>query len=166
MPRRTATPATPAPSAPLPPPPRDLTDLAQHDPLWAANLAILRRHWKWANFSQFFYTFAPLLAMPDVFLSVSTHLSLAPFNLLHASFPRPLPPQLLPLLLTRSPPSQDVEDDLARGTNLYLPRIMHRLLYTLSQDRKLKSVPLQLTQRLLPDIPPSLQHRQLANRPP
>ncbi|KAI1786771.1 hypothetical protein LXA43DRAFT_1032456 [Ganoderma leucocontextum] len=31
----------------------------------------------------------------------------------------------------------DVEDDLARGTNLYLPRIMHRLLYTLSQDRKL-----------------------------
>ncbi|KAI8969854.1 hypothetical protein BD414DRAFT_502363 [Trametes punicea] len=31
----------------------------------------------------------------------------------------------------------DIEDDLARGTNLYLPRVMHRLLYTLSQDRKL-----------------------------
>ncbi|TBU25180.1 hypothetical protein BD311DRAFT_517968 [Dichomitus squalens] len=100
MPRRTATPATPAPPAPLPPPPRDLAALEQQDPEWAANLHTLRRHWKWANFSQFFYTFAPLLAMPDVFLS-------------------------------------DVEDDLARGTNLYIPRIMHRLLYTLSQDRKL-----------------------------
>ncbi|KAI0667805.1 hypothetical protein C8Q78DRAFT_1049731 [Trametes maxima] len=31
----------------------------------------------------------------------------------------------------------DIEDDLARGTNLYLPRIMHRLLYTLVQDRKI-----------------------------
>ena len=41
------------------------------DPEWAANLHILRRHWKWAIFSQFFYTFAPLLNMPDVFLSVS-----------------------------------------------------------------------------------------------
>ncbi|KAI0364754.1 hypothetical protein BV20DRAFT_955601 [Pilatotrama ljubarskyi] len=100
MPRRTATPATPAPSAPLPPPPRDIAALAESDPQWAANLQTLRRHWKWANFSQFFYTFAPLLAMPDVFLA-------------------------------------DVEDDLARGTNLYLPRIMHRLLYTLSQDRKI-----------------------------
>ncbi|KAI0788075.1 hypothetical protein C8Q74DRAFT_1349421 [Fomes fomentarius] len=100
MPRRTATPATPAPSAPLPPPPRDLVALADSDPEWAHNLRILRRHWKWANFSQFFYTFAPLLNMPDLFLS-------------------------------------DLEDDLARGTNVYIPRIMHRLLYTLSQDRKL-----------------------------
>ncbi|KAI0353807.1 hypothetical protein OH77DRAFT_1427123 [Trametes cingulata] len=100
MPRRTATPATPAPPAPLPPPPRDIVVVAESDPQWAANLQTLRRHWKWANFSQFFYTFAPLLAMPDVFLT-------------------------------------DVEDDLARGTNLYLPRIMHRLLYTLSQDRKI-----------------------------
>ncbi|KAJ8481380.1 hypothetical protein ONZ51_g6021 [Trametes cubensis] len=31
----------------------------------------------------------------------------------------------------------DIEDDLARGTNLFLPRVMHRLLYTLSQDRKI-----------------------------
>ncbi|KAI0833758.1 hypothetical protein BC628DRAFT_1308266 [Trametes gibbosa] len=100
MPRRTATPATPAPPASLPPPPRDIANLAESDPQWADNLRILRQHWKWANFSQFFYTFAPLLAMPDVFLA-------------------------------------DVEDDLARGTNLYLPRIMHRLLYTLSQDRKI-----------------------------
>ncbi|KAI0324677.1 hypothetical protein GY45DRAFT_1375369 [Cubamyces sp. BRFM 1775] len=100
MPRRTATPATPAPPAPLPPPPRDPATLAESDPQWAANLATLRRHWKWANFSQFFYTFAPLLAIPDVFLS-------------------------------------DIEDDLARGTNLFLPRVMHRLLYTLSQDRKI-----------------------------
>ncbi|KAI0654682.1 hypothetical protein C8Q70DRAFT_936899 [Cubamyces menziesii] len=100
MPRRTATPATPAPPAPLPPPPRDPAILAESDPQWATNLATLRRHWKWANFSQFFYTFAPLLAMPDVFLA-------------------------------------DIEDDLARGTNLFLPRVMHRLLYTLSQDRKI-----------------------------
>ncbi|KAI0636158.1 hypothetical protein C8Q77DRAFT_1277460 [Trametes polyzona] len=100
MARRTATPATPAPPAPLPPPPRDVASLAESDPVWAANLHTLRQHWKWANFSQFFYTFAPLLAMPDVFLA-------------------------------------DVEDDLARGTNLYLPRIMQRLLYTLSQDRKI-----------------------------
>ncbi|KAI0749906.1 hypothetical protein C8Q80DRAFT_1120027 [Daedaleopsis nitida] len=41
----------------------------QSDPEWADNLRTLRRHWKWANFSQFFYTFAPLLAMSDVFLS-------------------------------------------------------------------------------------------------
>ena len=74
MPRRTATPATPAPPAPLPPPPRDLAALAESDPEWAANLHILRRHWKWANFSQFFYTFAPLLNMPDVFLSVTSSL--------------------------------------------------------------------------------------------
>ncbi|KAH9933667.1 uncharacterized protein BXZ73DRAFT_46246 [Epithele typhae] len=100
MPRRTATPATPAPAPPLPPAPRDLALIAQSDPECAANIHVLRRHWKWANFSQFFYTFAPLLAMPDVFLV-------------------------------------DVEEDLARGTNLYLPRIMHRLLYVLSQDRKL-----------------------------
>ena len=70
MARRTATPATPAPPPPAPPPPRDLVALADDDPQWAANILLLRRHWKWANFSQFFYTFADLLAMPDVFLSV------------------------------------------------------------------------------------------------
>ncbi|KIP10978.1 hypothetical protein PHLGIDRAFT_125116 [Phlebiopsis gigantea 11061_1 CR5-6] len=70
------------------------------DTTYEDNLTLLRRHWKWANFSQFFFTFAQLLSMPDVGLT-------------------------------------DVEDDLARGTTLYLPRIMHRLLYTLTQDRKI-----------------------------
>ena len=91
MPRRTATPATPAPPAPLPPPPRDLAALAESDPEWAANLRALRRHWKWANFSQFFYTFADLLAMPDVFLSVRIAVShscmLSSTRLLPASRP-------------------------------------------------------------------------------
>ena len=61
---------TPAPPAPLPPLPRDLDVLAESDPEWAANLRALRRHWKWANFSQFFYTFAQLLQMPDVSITV------------------------------------------------------------------------------------------------
>ena len=80
----------------------------------------------------------------------------APRALIHAS-PAPLAPtpSRRPLL-TRSPRPQDVEDDLARGTNVYLPRIMHRLLYTLSQDRKLKSVPLHLIQRLLTNHLPHL----------
>lgn len=43
----------------------------------AANLATLRRHWKWAAFSQFFYTFAPLFAMPEVALTVSAVFFLA-----------------------------------------------------------------------------------------
>ena len=33
-------------------------------------VTLLRRQWKWAVFSQFFYTFATLFAMPDVSLSV------------------------------------------------------------------------------------------------
>ncbi|OCH94876.1 hypothetical protein OBBRIDRAFT_884431 [Obba rivulosa] len=99
MPRRTLTPATPAPTAPPAALPKDLAVLAQTDPIWADNLQTLRRQWKWAAFSQFFHTFAPLLAMPDVTLV-------------------------------------DIEDDLARSTSLYLPRVMTRLLYTVSQDRK------------------------------
>ncbi|KAF5392324.1 hypothetical protein D9757_001368 [Collybiopsis confluens] len=63
------------------------------------NLAILRKHWKWAAFSQFFFTFAPMLAMDDVTI-------------------------------------KDVEDDLYLGSSLVLPRIMVKLLYTLSYDRK------------------------------
>ncbi|KAF8896489.1 hypothetical protein BD779DRAFT_1668267 [Infundibulicybe gibba] len=62
-------------------------------------LIILRSHWKWAAFSQFFYTFAPLLAMSDVALS-------------------------------------DIETDFIAGQNAFLPRVMTRLLYTLSYDRK------------------------------
>lgn len=32
----------------------------------------LRRQWKWAAFSQFFFTFAPLFNMDDVSIAVST----------------------------------------------------------------------------------------------
>lgn len=32
--------------------------------------------------------------------------------------------------------TQDIEDDLVRGFSVVLPRIMQRLLYTLSYDRK------------------------------
>ncbi|KAJ3890976.1 hypothetical protein GG344DRAFT_48286 [Lentinula edodes] len=63
------------------------------------NLVVLRKQWKWAAFSQFFFTFSPLFAMDDVSL-------------------------------------KDVEDDLYMGSSLVLPRIMVRLLYTLSYDRK------------------------------
>ncbi|CCM04690.1 uncharacterized protein FIBRA_06876 [Fibroporia radiculosa] len=100
MPRRTSTPATPAPTGPSVVLPHDLVELAQSNPTWAANIQELRRQWKWAAFSQFFYTFAPLLVAADVSL-------------------------------------MDVEDDLARGTMLYIPRLMQRLLYTLTQDRKI-----------------------------
>ncbi|KAJ7677324.1 hypothetical protein B0H17DRAFT_1079375 [Mycena rosella] len=65
----------------------------------AQNLARLRSHWKWAAFSQFFYTFSHLFAMEDVSLS-------------------------------------DIEDDLARETNIFLPRVLARLLFVLSYDRK------------------------------
>lgn len=102
MARRTLTPATPAPTGPPAVLPHDLAKLAQSDPVWAANLQLLRRQWKWAAFSQFFYTFASLLAMNDVTL-------------------------------------MDIEDDLARGTALFLPRVVQRLLYTLTQDRKITS---------------------------
>ena len=36
--------------------------------------------------------------------------------------------------------SQDIESDLVHATNDVLPRIMHRLLYTLSYDRKVSCV--------------------------
>ena len=70
MPRRTLTPATPAPPPPPAVLPKDPAQLDLSDPDWAANLRLLRRHWKWAAFSQFFYTFAPLLAMDDLSLNV------------------------------------------------------------------------------------------------
>ncbi|KAI0312318.1 hypothetical protein OF83DRAFT_668150 [Amylostereum chailletii] len=88
--------ATPASSTPAR---ADSVLPAPTDP-FHAEYAALRRHWKWAAFSQFFYTFAPLIAMPDIALS-------------------------------------EVEDDLARSTAIVLPRIMHRLLITLTLDRKL-----------------------------
>ncbi|KDQ59209.1 hypothetical protein JAAARDRAFT_33945 [Jaapia argillacea MUCL 33604] len=101
MPRRSSTRTTtrassfqsPAPHAlPSSPPPPTTSSLS--------NQALLRRQWKWAAFSQFFYTFNRLLAMEDVTLL-------------------------------------DVEDDLTRSTTLVLPRIMYRLLYTLTLDKKL-----------------------------
>ncbi|KAK7454556.1 hypothetical protein VKT23_011309 [Stygiomarasmius scandens] len=64
------------------------------------DLLILRTQWKWAAFSQFFFTFSQLLAMDDVTLN-------------------------------------NVEDDLVHGLNLYLPRIIIRLLFTLTYDRKI-----------------------------
>ncbi|KAF8638187.1 hypothetical protein AX17_002384 [Amanita inopinata Kibby_2008] len=38
-------------------------------PTFSENLAILRTQWKWAAFSQFFFTFSPLFAMNDVSLA-------------------------------------------------------------------------------------------------
>ncbi|KAG5641076.1 hypothetical protein DXG03_006066 [Asterophora parasitica] len=62
-------------------------------------LTQLRTHWKWAAFSQFFFTFNHLFAMNDVSLNA-------------------------------------IEEDFVYGTNVVLPRIMQRLLYTVSYDRK------------------------------
>lgn len=110
MPRRTLTPATPAP--PLPPAvlPKDPAQLELSDPVWAASLRLLRRQWKWAAFSQFFYTFTHLFAMNDVTLVVS--------------LPQPIHPHACSVLaLTRvatalTASQQDIEDDLARGLSL------------------------------------------------
>lgn len=69
MPRRVVASATPNRASSnvsfrdtpvLPPPDGDYTD----------NITLLRKHWKWAAFSQFFYTFAQLLQMPDVSITV------------------------------------------------------------------------------------------------
>ena len=70
MPRRAAASATPATPTPL----ADSTHSQQLDDPFAPQVSLLRRQWKWAAFSQFFYTFATLFAMPDVSLSVR-HLS-------------------------------------------------------------------------------------------
>ncbi|EPQ54130.1 hypothetical protein GLOTRDRAFT_139515 [Gloeophyllum trabeum ATCC 11539] len=63
------------------------------------DLALLRRQWKWAAFSQLFYTFSRLFAVDDVTLT-------------------------------------DIEEDLVHSRAIVLPRIMARLLGTLSGDRK------------------------------
>ncbi|KAI0259866.1 hypothetical protein BC834DRAFT_973901 [Gloeopeniophorella convolvens] len=65
MPRRVAALATPAASTPR----TDGTVAQQQDDPFVAEVSLLRRHWKWAAFSQFFYTFATLFAMPDVTLA-------------------------------------------------------------------------------------------------
>lgn len=62
MPRRAAALATPATSTPL----TDGTLIPQSDDPFASQVSLLRRQWKWAVFSQFFFTFSTLFAMPDV----------------------------------------------------------------------------------------------------
>ena len=66
MPRRAPALATPASSTPL----TDISHNQQLDDPFATEISLLRRQWKWAAFSQFFYTFAALFAMPDVSLTV------------------------------------------------------------------------------------------------
>ncbi len=66
MPRRAAALATPATSTPL----TDSTHIPHSDDPFASQVSLLRRQWKWAAFSQFFYTFATLFAMPGVSLNV------------------------------------------------------------------------------------------------
>lgn len=47
--------------------------IVNDDPFYP-QVSLLRKQWKWATFSQFFYTFEPFFNMPDVKLSVSIHL--------------------------------------------------------------------------------------------
>ncbi|KAH8981590.1 hypothetical protein EDB86DRAFT_3086957 [Lactarius hatsudake] len=96
MPRRAAASATPTTPTPL----TDSTHNQQLDDPFAPQVSLLRRQWKWAAFSQFFYTFATLFALHDVSLT-------------------------------------DIEDDLTRSTSIVIHRVIHRLLVTATQDRKL-----------------------------
>lgn len=66
MPRRAAALATPTTSTPL----TDGALIPQSDDPFASQVSLLRHQWKWAVFSQFFYTFSTLFAMPDVSLAV------------------------------------------------------------------------------------------------
>jgi hypothetical protein len=66
MPRRAAARATPASSTPL----TDGIHNSQPDDPFSTQVSLLRRQWKWAAFSQFFYTFATIFAMPNVSLTV------------------------------------------------------------------------------------------------
>jgi len=91
---------------------------------FAAELHILRTQWKWAAFSQFFFTFSPIFNMDDVTISVR-----------YQGFP------ILNYLLTLLRAcKQDVEGDLVRNSSIVLGRIMQRLLIVLSYDRKLTYV--------------------------
>ena len=45
-------------------------DLSSQQDSQAENLAILRTQWRWAAFSQFFFTFFPLVALNDVSVAV------------------------------------------------------------------------------------------------
>ncbi|KAF8207288.1 hypothetical protein K438DRAFT_432496 [Mycena galopus ATCC 62051] len=95
MPRRAAPKAVEF----LDPEPHQLDHASEEADTAAKNLAQLRTNWKWAAFSQFFYTFSQIFQMDDVSLT-------------------------------------DIEDDLARDTNIFLCRLMARLLFLLSYDRK------------------------------
>ncbi|KAJ7202501.1 hypothetical protein B0H12DRAFT_1162635 [Mycena haematopus] len=95
MPRR----AAPKPPEFLDLDPHQLDDTVPDTDSSVTNLAKLRTNWKWAAFSQFFYTFSHLFQMENVSLA-------------------------------------DIEDDLVRDTNIFLPRVMSRLLFILSYDRK------------------------------
>ncbi|KAI0048997.1 hypothetical protein FA95DRAFT_1557418 [Auriscalpium vulgare] len=64
MPRRSAQAALATPAASTPR--RDASAPLPSDDPFHPELTLLRRHWKWAAFSQFFYTFSVLFAMPDV----------------------------------------------------------------------------------------------------
>ena len=76
MTRRTAQIAAAAStSSPASTPDTRRTPAAPQDGPFAAEYAALRRHWKWANFSQFFYTFAHLFGAQDVALAVRRLLS-------------------------------------------------------------------------------------------
>lgn len=81
MPRRAAasTPATPI---------TDNTHDQQLDDPFAQQVSLLRRQWKWAAFSQFFYTFATLFALPDVSLTVRHLFPLSPIAFFFASCPQ------------------------------------------------------------------------------
>lgn len=118
MPRR----AAPRPAEFLDPDPLQLDPTSSSSDRSVQNLAQLRTNWKWAAFSQFFYTFSHLFAMEDVSLSVSPS-----FSRHEIICPRVADPPLH---------VQDIEDDLARETNIFLPRVMTRLLFILSYDRK------------------------------
>ena len=81
MPRRAAasTPATPL---------TDNTHSQQLDDPFAPQVSLLRRQWKWAAFSQFFYTFATLFPLPDVSLTVRHLFLLSQIAFFLASCPR------------------------------------------------------------------------------
>lgn len=81
----TSTSSTPTPATV----PTRIPTLARPASADLPQLQELRRQWKWAAFSQFFYTFAPVFAMEDVSLTVRSPI--------HIVCPRShfLPPRVL-----------------------------------------------------------------------
>ena len=151
MPRRAAALATPAASTPL----TDGTLIQQSDDPFASQVSLLRRQWKWAVFSQFFYTFATVFAMPDVSLTVRHLFPSLPNRVPSRDLPLParvmsIPQHILTLL-------QDIEDDLTRSTSIVIHRVMHRLLVAATQDRKLSCVLYLLSPLLPPKFLPPLR---------